>query len=86
MVCNGRNREFSVSMSELREACLTALGRIGTAPAAEAIRAFAVKAPESLRPLVVDAQLDVVEMQVAVVLCVLEPNREELTWRSLSPW
>jgi putative endonuclease len=32
------------------------------------------------------ARLDVVEMQVAVVLCVLEPNREELSWRSLSAW
>lgn len=32
------------------------------------------------------ARLDVVEMQVAVVLCVLESNREELTWRSLSAW
>ncbi len=32
------------------------------------------------------ARLDVVEMQVVVVLCVLEPNREELTWRSLSAW
>lgn len=45
----------------LGEVCLIALGRIGTAPAAEAIRTFAAKAPESLRETALDAQLDAVE-------------------------
>jgi HEAT repeat protein len=38
-----------------------ALGRIGNVPAAEAIQAFAGKAPADLRNTVVDAQLDAVE-------------------------
>jgi HEAT repeat protein len=44
--------------NELREACLIALGRIAGLPAAEAIQTFAGEAPESLHPVVVDAQLD----------------------------
>ena len=47
--------------AELHEVCLIALGRIGNVPAGEAIQAFAKKAPESLRRVVVDAQLDAVE-------------------------
>ena len=45
----------------LREVCLIALGRIGNAPAAEAIQAFAAKTPESLQQTLLDAQLDAVE-------------------------
>ena len=45
----------------LCEVCLIALGRIGNVPAADALQAFAGKVPESLREVIVDAQLDAVE-------------------------
>jgi HEAT repeat protein len=61
---------------ELGEACLVALGRIGTRSAAEALRAFAPTAPETLRAAVVDAQLDAAkalcrqgEHQAAAEIC-----------------
>lgn len=60
----------------LREVCLVALGRIGNVPASEALQAFAPKAPESLRNVVVDAQLDAAESlceqgehQAAAAIC-----------------
>jgi HEAT repeat protein len=47
--------------AELREVALVALGRIGTVPAAEALREFAGRAPEALRGALVDAELDAAE-------------------------
>jgi HEAT repeat protein len=46
---------------ELRQAAVVALGRIGTIPAADALKAFAEKAPEALEDAVVDAELDAAE-------------------------
>ena len=61
---------------ELREVAVVALGRIGTIPAADALRNFADKAPEGLRNAVVDAELHAAELlcrrgeyQAAVGLC-----------------
>ncbi len=47
--------------TQLREVCLVALGRIGTAAAAEALQAFAGKTPPALQTTLVDAQLDAAE-------------------------
>ena len=47
--------------AELREVALVALGRIGTAPAAASLCAFAASAPDALRATVVDAELDAVD-------------------------
>ena len=44
--------------AELREVALVALGRIGTVPAAAALQEFAGRAPEALRAVLVDAELD----------------------------
>ncbi len=46
---------------ELRRVALKALGRIGTVPAAQALQAFAAKAPDTLKKTVVEAQLQAVE-------------------------
>ncbi len=61
---------------QLREVCLVALGRIGTAAAAEALQAFAGKTPPALQATLVDAQLDATESlcqrgehQVAAKIC-----------------
>ena len=70
----------------IREVCLVALGRIGTVPAAETLQAFAGKAPEALRNVIVDAQLDAAEAlceqgehQAAAAICesllAAEPER-----------
>ena len=73
-------RELSALLAEedeeLREVALVALGRIGTIPAADALRSFAEKAPQGLRNAVVDAELHAAELlcrqgeyQAAVGLC-----------------
>ena len=61
---------------ELREVAVVALGRIGTIPAADALRNFAGKAPAGLKNVVVDAELRAAELlcrrgeyQAAVGLC-----------------
>ncbi len=61
---------------ELCEVAAVALGRIGTISAADALRAFADKAPEGLRNVVVDAELHAAESlcrqgeyQAAIGLC-----------------
>ena len=47
---------------ELREAAVVALGRIGTVPAANALRSFADSAPKWLRHVVADAELHTAEL------------------------
>ncbi len=61
---------------ELCEVAAVALGRIGTVPAADALRAFAPHAPVGLRNVVVDAELHAAELlcrrgehQAAAGLC-----------------
>ncbi len=46
---------------EIREVAVVALGRIGTAPAAQALTAFSAQAPDALRSVVVDARLEAAE-------------------------
>ncbi|MHB8899946.1 MAG: HEAT repeat domain-containing protein, partial [Thermoguttaceae bacterium] len=81
--------------AELRQACLVALGRIGTVPAAQALEAFAATCPPALRTALVDARLGAVELlcgrgehQTAAGICesLLAADSEQVraaAWRGL---
>ncbi len=63
---------------DLCEVAVVALGRIGTAPAAEALLEFAPRAPEALRSAVIDAELDAAEslcrqQQYALAIRICQP-------------